>query len=72
MSNTKSTISFSFPWLTVLTVFLAIAKVTGHTAISWFIVFLPMLIPFFVLIGIFAVVAVCFIIGLIIAAAVSA
>jgi hypothetical protein len=63
----KHTITFNFPWIIVLTVILAITKVTAVLAISWWIVFIPVLIPlaWFLLFGL--IIAFLFVFGVLLA-----
>lgn len=46
MSDTASkSVSAGFPIASILTIIFVIAKLTGYFAYSWWIVFLPIIIP---------------------------
>jgi hypothetical protein len=62
--NTNATATRGFPIFTLAFVALFIGKVAGWLQITWFIVFLPLLIGFSMLIGVLAIVAVIALIAL--------
>lgn len=45
--------SSNSPWLIVLTVILAVLKVTEVINVSWWIVFMPLWLPFAIILGLF-------------------
>lgn len=66
MNDGQQVVYRGVPWLMLATVLLAVAKVTGYFNITWWIVFLPMLLPLAVIgaiLGIIGVVMVLFLIG---------
>lgn len=44
MSKDKNTVRVGFPLASILTIIFVIAKLAGHFAYSWWIVFLPVII----------------------------
>lgn len=54
----SSSSSSGIGFLGLLTVALVVLKLLGHISISWLLVFLPIMIPFILVIGIFLFVVV--------------
>jgi hypothetical protein len=62
VNNATASATASFPFWSILTLILVIAKITGYVQFSWWLVFAPLFVPLAVVITVILAVIVGFVI----------